>query len=87
MRTDINIGKHWIECGVSPGMFSNEYVVEVSGRSYFVEENSVRNVEGDRGELWVTIIERDDRKWAILPTSAREMVLIGDASPMKGTLR
>ena len=80
MRTDLNIGKHWIECGVSPGMFSNEYVVEVSGRSYFVEEGSVRNVEGDRGELWVTIIERDDLKWAILPTTVRETVLIGDVS-------
>ena len=61
-------------------MFSNEYVVKVSGRSYFVEENSVRNVEGDRGELWVTVIERDDLKWAILPTTVRETVLIGDVS-------
>ena len=68
-------------------MFSNEYVVEVSGRSYFVEENSVRNVEGDRGEVEVTIIERDGQKWAILPTTVRETVLIGDAFPMKGTLR
>ena len=36
--------EQWIECRVSPGMFRDERVVEVSGRSFFVDEKSVTNI-------------------------------------------
>lgn len=69
--------QQWIPCGVSPGMFSDERVVEINDRTFFVNEKSVRSVEG-RDEVEVTIVERDGQKWAVLPTSAREMVPLED---------
>jgi hypothetical protein len=70
--------KVWIECRVSPGMFSDERTVEVGGRSFFVEEGAVRNVGPDgRGEVEVTVVERDGKRWAVIPTNTKESVLLG----------
>lgn len=57
-------------------MFSDERTVEVNDRTFFVHEKSVRAVSGDRGEVEVTVVERDGQKWAVLPTSTRETVPI-----------
>lgn len=74
----MDTNKQWIACGVSPGMFSDEREVEVNDRSFFVHEKSVRNVTDDgRGEVEVTIVERDGQKWAVLPTNTRETVPVG----------
>ena len=74
-----NQQKQWIECRVSPGMFSDERAVEVGGRSFFVDEKSVRNAQEDgRAEIEVLIVLREDgEKWAVLPTRFREAVPLG----------
>lgn len=66
----------WITCKVFDGMFSDELVVELGDRSFFVERSSVRNRENDRGEIRVTIVEADGRKWAVVPTRTSESVLL-----------
>lgn len=69
----------WIPCRVSPGMFRDERAVELGGRSFFVEQRSVRNELADgRAEIEVLLVERDGgERWAVLPTSSRETVLLG----------
>jgi hypothetical protein len=69
--------KRWVPCRVYPGMFSNERTVEVLGRSFFVEEKSVRNVTDDQGELEVMIVEIDGREWAVIPTNTRDTIPLG----------
>ena len=71
--------KQWIECRVSPGMFSDERAVEIGGRSFFVDEKSIRNAQPDgRAEVEVVILVREDgKRWAVLPTSSREAVPLG----------
>ena len=69
--------QEWIPCRVYPGMFSDELVVEIGDRSFFVSCDAVRKHEGDRGEVLVTIVEVDGRKWAVVPTSTRETVPLG----------
>ncbi len=71
--------KQWIGCRVSPGMFSDERAVELGGRSFFVDENAIRNEQADgRAEVEVRIVVREGgEKWAVLPTSSREAVLLG----------
>ena len=37
-----------------------------------------RNVEADgSGEVEVTVIERDGKKWAVIPTNTKESMLLG----------
>jgi hypothetical protein len=70
--------QQWIQCRVYPGMFSDERAVEIDGRSFFVEEKSVRRVAADHsGEVLVTIVESDGHKWAVLPTNTRESIELG----------
>ena len=69
--------KKWIACGVSPGMFSDERLVEVNDRTFFVDEGSVRNVKEGHGEVHVTVFEIDGKPWAMLPTNTRETVPLG----------
>jgi hypothetical protein len=66
--------ERWIRCGVRPGMFSNEAVVELGGHYYVVERDAVRNMVGERGELRVKIIHIDGREWAVLPTNYSDSV-------------
>ena len=69
--------KVWMRCQVSLGMFSNERTVEVDGRYFFVEEAAVRNVGADGwGEVEVTVFESEGRKWAVIPTDYKEIVLL-----------
>ena len=66
----------WITCNVYDGMFSDELVVELGDRSFFVKSSSVRNRASDRGEIRVTIVEADGRWWAVMPTNTNETVLL-----------
>ena len=68
--------EQWIECRVSPGMFRDERVVEVSGRSFFVDEKSVRKEQG-HFEVLVTIIQTNGHKRAVLPTRLSESIELG----------
>jgi hypothetical protein len=64
----------WISCRVRPGMFSDERVVEVSGRSFFVEVGAVRQTSGDEGEVRVQIFDTNGKRRAVLPTRMSESV-------------
>lgn len=67
--------QRWIPCRVGPGMFSDERMVEVSGRSFFVDARNVRDSrDSDLGEVHVTVVDIDGEKWAIIPTSTRESI-------------
>lgn len=66
--------KQWIKCQVYPGMFSDERVVEVGDREFFVEVNSLRNVKGEAGEVEVGVVEIDNHEWAVMPTRMVEMI-------------
>ena len=66
--------KRWIECRVSPGMFSDERIVGFGDRSFFVEEKSVRNEKDGRGEVEVKIVEFNGKKWAVLPTNYSDSI-------------
>lgn len=67
----------WITCMVYPGMFSDELVVEINDRSFFVSRDAVRKRQGDRGEILVTVVEADGKEWAVVPTSTSETVPLG----------
>ena len=69
--------KKWIECRVTPGMFSDERTVEVRGRSFFVEKNVVRSEKNGSGQVEVIIVEKNGEKWAVLPTPTRESIFYG----------
>jgi hypothetical protein len=58
-------------------MFSDEFVVEVDDRSFFVGQDAVRRLDGNRGEVLVTIVEVDGGTWAVMPTTTRETVPLG----------
>ncbi len=66
--------KQWIECRVCPGMFSDERIVGFGDRSFFVEENSVRNEKDGRGEVEVKIVEFNGKKRAVLPTNYSDSI-------------
>ncbi len=69
--------KRWIPCEVYPGMFSDELVVEIDDRSFFVGRDAVRRHEGNRGEVLVTIVDANGGTWAVIPTTTRETVPLG----------
>ena len=64
----------WIPCRTYPGMFSDELVVELDERSFFVARDAVRGQAGDHAEVLVTIVEIDGKEWALMPTSTKEAV-------------
>lgn len=63
----------WVECKVSRGMFSDERLVEVFGRSVFVDDCYLRQEDG-KDLVQVTVTRKDDGLWATIPTSTRESV-------------
>ena len=71
----MNIGAQgWIPCKISDGMFSNEYAVEISLASgevlsLYVDKSLVRR-SGDKGELGVSVVDRDLRTGVLLPAES-----------------
>ena len=70
----MKLGKQWLKCRVSSGMFSNERIVGMGERDFFVEERSVRNEKDGYGEVEVRIFEMNDKKWVELPTNYKDAV-------------
>ena len=70
----MKLGKQWLKCRVYPGMFSNERIVEIGERDFFVEEKSVRNEKDGHGEVEVRIFEMNGKKWAALPTNYSDSI-------------
>ncbi len=64
----------WIQCRISPGMFSDERTVEVDDRAFFVNKASVREEGDGNGCVEVKVVEVDGQKWAVMPTSTRESI-------------
>ena len=68
--------KKWIPCRVFPGMFSDERTIEIGDQSFFVDEKTIRNEHAGLAEIEVEIVRVDGQKWAVLPTSTKETVLL-----------
>ena len=66
--------KQWLRCRIYPGMFSDERIVEIGERSYFVQEESVRNVKDGHGEVQIRIVKINGVEWAELPTNYSDTV-------------
>ena len=75
--------EQWLRCRVFKGMFSNErtIVVRVKGNGsveFIVPQSSVQE-NNDEGRVRVTVVNRADAKWAVIPTAYRESVPIEEA--------
>ncbi len=64
----------FVECEVSPGMFSDELVVQVAGREYFVPKDRVRSGGHGRSSVRAKLIKDNDGEWVVLPTEYGETV-------------
>jgi hypothetical protein len=70
----MELGKQWFKCRIHPGMFSDERIVEIGERDFFVEEKSVRNEKDGYGDVEVRIFEMGGTKWVELPTNYSDAV-------------
>lgn len=67
----------FVECEVSPGMFSDEVVVQVAGREYFVPKDRVRPNGQGRGAVRAKLVKDGDGEWVVLPTEYAETLSKG----------
>lgn len=78
----------WLSCRLDSGMFSDEVAVTYPAtgewqKSVFVPSEHVRNFAlNATGEVRVRLFERDGKRFAVLPTSYRDLVLI-DAADLR----
>ncbi len=74
----------WLRCKVESGMFSDEAAVTYPAttsqwqKSVFVPRFCVRGDE-HQGEVKVSVVIRDGTKYAVLPSSRRDIVKIEGA--------
>jgi hypothetical protein len=74
----------WLRCKVESGMFSDEVAVTYPAltehwqKSVFVPSSCVRGVEL-KGEVQVVVVVKDGTKYAVLPSSRRDIVKIEGA--------
>lgn len=71
-----------IECEASPGMFSDEVVVQVGGREYVVPKDRVTQSAG-AATVKVKLVTADDGEWIVLPTQYRDVVSKGQVKVAK----
>jgi hypothetical protein len=74
----------WLRCKVESGMFSDEAAVTYPAsnnqwqKSVFVPSSCVRGVEL-QGEVKVDVLVKDGTRYAVLPSSQRDIVRIEGA--------
>lgn len=56
-----------VECESSPGMFSDEVVVQVAGREFLVPSDRVRKGK-DGSVVRAKLVHAHDGEWVVLPT-------------------
>ena len=82
-------GEQWLACKVDRGMFSDEIAVtypetEQWQKSVFVPAGFVRHfTPGDVGEVRVVVLTKDGKRYAVLPSSQRDIVKIEESDLRK----
>lgn len=72
----------WLRCRLDDGMFSDEVAVTYPGasehwqKSVFVPLSCVRGNMQSQGEVMVKVVVKDGEKYAVLPSSQRDIVKI-----------
>lgn len=75
----------WLRCRLDMGMFSDEVAVTYPPltkewqKSVFVPRTCVRSESEHEGEVQVNVVVQDGTRFAVLPSSQRDMVRIEDA--------
>jgi hypothetical protein len=64
----------FVECDVSPGMFSDELVVQVAGHEYLVPKERVRSNGSGGSAVRAKLVTDNDGEWVVLPTEYGETV-------------
>lgn len=81
----------WLRCRITSGMFSDEVAVTYPAhngewqKSVFVPRRCVRIENGkssEIGEVQVRVVVKDGRRYAVLPSSRRDIVTV-DASDLR----
>ena len=67
-----------IECAISPGMFSDEWLVKfqigTSDYAFFVPQDAVKILGSDRGLLRVEVLDSEDPPVVIVPNEGRTAI-------------
>ena len=74
----------WLRCKLDVGMFSDEYAVTYPAagqwqKSVFVPSACVRNGQGEIGAVKVSVVVRGETRFAVLPSSNRDIVRVEGA--------
>jgi hypothetical protein len=74
----------WLACRLDRGMFSDEVAVTYPAsehwqKSVFVPLNFVRHSTSDHGEVRVQVLIKDGKRYAVLPSSQRDIVRIEES--------
>lgn len=74
----------WLRCKLDQGMFSDEFAVTYPAtehwqKSVFVPREYVRQEDANRGVVKVTLVEKDGARYAVLPSSRRDIVKVEEA--------
>lgn len=82
---DSDLNEQWLACKLDRGMFSDEVAVTYPPnsdfrKSVFVPANFVKPSEsGQIGVVRVQVIVRDGKRYAVLPSSQRDIVRVEEA--------
>jgi len=71
-----------IECEASPGVFSDEVVVQVAGREFLVPKDRVAQSNGT-STVKAQLVSSADGDWVVLPTEYRDVVNKGQVKVAK----
>lgn len=80
-----DLDEQWLRCKVDCGMFSDEVAVTYPAttpwqKSVFVPRSFVRSSQSEElDEVLVKVLSRDGRRFAVLPSSQRDIVRVEEA--------
>lgn len=76
----------WLRCRLDDGMFSDEVAVTYPAasttdwqKSVFVPSGYVQREGENQGRVKVVVVERDGQRFAVLPSSRRDIVTPAEA--------
>jgi len=76
----------WLRCRLDSGMFSDEVAVTYPAasknewqKSVFVPSACVRRESEHQGEVKVSVVVKDGKRYAVLPSPRRDIVTVEDA--------
>ena len=68
--------KGWLRCSILKGVFSDECVVKIKERSFFVNRDQVQGNVDQTGRVSVRILKKDNLVWAMLPGEDGSMIQV-----------